>query len=592
MQNDTHIERKGLLQNARNLWELVRPYRRTFLLGTVVIGGINLLDATPPLATRKFINGLADQQMTWRLVLTCVGIIVGATVVMAVLRYLMSLTFGRLALHATVKLRRRAYTHLQTLEPKFYTETRVGDLMARMTNDLREVRMVLSRGSMFAVDLVISVLVYMPIMFVLSWRLTLCLLAPMALMPLFVKKVGDKVHTSFRKVQDQMGDVGAYAQENITGARVVKAYAQERSAIEEFQRSSRKYLGLNLRHAWWMALFMSVIGLGLGVGMATVIGVGGWEIVAGHMRVGDFVAYFMLMFRIMFPMIALGFIVSAVQRGAASLKRIQELLAVEPEVRDTEATVKEMTRIEGEIEFRRLTFAYNGTRVLEDVSLHVPRGTTLAVVGEVGSGKSTLISMLGRLVEPPDGMVLIDGVDVKRIPLTTLRRHVGYVPQDTFLFSTSIRDNIAFARMDATDKEIERAAEISQLSRDFASFPDGYETLLGERGINLSGGQKQRVAIARAVLARPSILVLDDALSSVDTHTEEEILKRLRGVMRERTSIIVAHRISTLKEADQIVVLERGRIVERGTHLALVAKDGLYASIYRKQLLEEEIEEA
>jgi len=586
------MEPKGLLQNARNLWELVRPYRRTFLLGIVVIGGIDLLDAAPPLATRTFINALTDQQMTWRVVLTCVGIIIGATMVMAVLRYVMSLTFGRLALHVTIKLRRRAYTHLQTLEPKFYTETRVGDLMARMTNDLREIRMVLSRGSMFGVDLIISLLVYMPIMFFLSWRLTLCLLAPMALMPLFVKRVGDKVHTTFRKVQDQMGDVGAYAQENITGARVVKAYAQERSAIEEFRRSAGKYLRLNLRHAWWMALFMSAIGLGLGLGMTTVIGVGGWEVVEGHMAVGDFVAYFLLMFRIMFPMIALGFIVSAVQRGAASLNRIKELLAVEPEVRDTEATVKEMTRIEGEIEFRRLTFAYNGTRVLEEVSLRVPRGTTLAVVGEVGSGKSTLISMLGRLVEPPDGTVLIDGVDVKRIPLTTLRRHVGYVPQDTFLFSTSIRDNIAFARMDASDDEIERVAEISQLSRDFESFPDGYGTLLGERGINLSGGQKQRVAIARAVLAEPSILILDDALSSVDTHTEEAILNRLRGVMRERTSIIVAHRISTLKEADLIVVLERGRVVEQGTHAALVAKDGLYASIYRKQLLEEEIEEA
>ncbi len=586
------MEPKGLLQNARNLWELVRPYRRTFLLGIVVIGGIDLLDAAPPLATRTFINALTDQQMTWRVVLTCVGIIIGATMVMAVLRYVMSLTFGRLALHVTIKLRRRAYTHLQTLEPKFYTETRVGDLMARMTNDLREIRMVLSRGSMFGVDLIISLLVYMPIMFFLSWRLTLCLLAPMALMPLFVKRVGDKVHTTFRKVQDQMGDVGAYAQENITGARVVKAYAQERSAIEEFRRSAGKYLRLNLRHAWWMALFMSAIGLGLGLGMTTVIGVGGWEVVEGHMAVGDFVAYFLLMFRIMFPMIALGFIVSAVQRGAASLNRIKELLAVEPEVRDTEATVKEMTRIEGEIEFRRLTFAYNGTRVLEEVSLRVPRGTTLAVVGEVGSGKSTLISMLGRLVEPPDGTVLIDGVDVKRIPLTTLRRHVGYVPQDTFLFSTSIRDNIAFARMDASDDEIERVAEISQLSRDVESFPDGYGTLLGERGINLSGGQKQRVAIARAVLAEPSILILDDALSSVDTHTEEAILNRLRGVMRERTSIIVAHRISTLKEADLIVVLERGRVVEQGTHAALVAKDGLYASIYRKQLLEEEIEEA
>ena len=251
-----------------------------------------------------------------------------------------------------------------------------------------------------------------------------------------------------------------------------------------------------------------------------------------------------------------------------------------------------MTTIQGAIEFRDLTFAYNGTPVLRGISLRVPAGTTLAIVGEVGSGKSTLINLLGRLVEPPDGTVFIDGVDVKRIPLATLRRHIGYVPQETFLFSTSIRDNIAFARMDATNEAVTWAADVSQLSRDVEVFPDGYRSLLGERGINLSGGQKQRVAIARAVLGDPRILILDDALSSVDTHTEEAILQRLRRVMRERTSIMVAHRISTLKEADQIIVLEHGGIIEQGTHAELVAREGLYASIYRKQLLEEELEEA
>jgi ATP-binding cassette subfamily B multidrug efflux pump len=464
--------------------------------------------------------------------------------------------------------------------------------MQRMTNDLQAVRMALARASMLLVDLVANTILALPLMAWLNWKLAVCSLVTMVWLPLFVKKVGDRVHNTYERVQEQMGNVGAYAQENITGIRVVKAYAQERQSIAAFKASAEEYLDRNLSHAKWMALFQPTIGFALGFNLVVVLGVSGWQILADRMTLGDFVAYQQIMMLVMWPMIAFGWVVSLVQRGSASLKRINELLTVVPEVRDTAETVTAMTAIRGEVEFRRLTFSFNGRPVLEDVSVRVPCGTTLAVVGEVGSGKSTLVNLLGRLVEPPEGTVFIDGVDVKRIPLATLRAHVGYVPQETFLFSTSIRSNIAFSRPGASEEQVEWAAEVSQLSRDVEVFPERYESLLGERGINLSGGQKQRVAIARAVLADPRVLVLDDALSSVDTHTEEEILQRLRGVMRERTSIIVAHRLSTLREADQIIVLDQGRVVERGTHEELVAKNGLYAGIYRKQLLEEELEEA
>ncbi len=586
------MEQKGLWEHARELWALVRPHRRRFLFGALVIAGIDVLDLVPPYATGLFINSLGTDRLIWRFVALCVGAILVSTLIMGVLRYLMHVLFQRLGLRVTVDMRRDFYTHLQTLDPKFYSETRIGDLMARMTNDLRAVRRALAIGTALVLDMVIIAAVALPWMFYLSWKLTACLLLNVALLPVFVKKVGDRLHTRYEKVQAQMGDISAHAQESITGVRVVKAYAQEANTVEEFRRSADEYRQRYMSFAWWHALFHPTIGFVFGMGLLLVIVVGGWQVIHGELELGFIVSFQQYMMMIMFPMMALGWCVTLVQQGSASLKRIQEMLAVEPVVRDTAETVASKTSIDGEIEFRGLSFAYKGARVLEDVTLRVPRGSTLAIVGEVGSGKSTLIKMLGRLVDPPDGTVLIDGIDVKRIPLSTLRRHIAYVPQETFLFSASIRDNIAFARPDAADEEVTRAAEISQLNRDVEVFPNGYETLLGERGVNLSGGQKQRVAIARALLADPRVLILDDALSAVDTHTEYEILARLSSFMRERTCLIVAHRISTLKMADEIIVLERGRIAERGTHAALVVFDGLYASIYRKQLLEEQLEES
>jgi len=585
------MEHKGLFANVRLLWQLMRPHRRRFLLGAFVIGGIDVLDVVPPLATAALIDAFDGPLTGWGFVLLCIGAIIGSTLVMGVLRYVMHVLFHRLAVRVTVDLRRRFYAHLQRLEPKFYSSTRIGDLMARMTNDLRAIRMALGMGSMVSLDITIIAVVVVPVIFVLSWKLAACLLLSVVVLPVFVKKVGDRIHAKYEAVQAQMGDVSAHAQESITGIRVIKAYAQEANTIAEFKASAREYLNRYMKFAWWHALFHPTVGLAFGAGMILVLTVGGWQVIHGELSKGMLVAFMQYMMMIMWPMMGVGWFVSLVQQGSASLKRINEILAIEPEVRDTEQTLSSKTSIDGEIEFRHLNFAYNGARVLEDVALCVPRGSTLAIVGEVGSGKSTLMNMVARLVEPPDGTVFIDGLDVKRIPLATLRRYVAYVPQETFLFSASISENIAFGCPGASDDDVARAAEISQLSRDVEAFPGGYQSLLGERGINLSGGQKQRTAIARAVLADPSVLILDDALSSVDTHTEDEILRRLDRFMRHRTCLIVAHRISTLKMADEIIVLERGRIVERGTHAKLVALDGLYASIYRKQLLEEELEE-
>jgi ATP-binding cassette, subfamily B, multidrug efflux pump len=566
----------------------VGRHRTQLVLGTLAVAAGSVAAVVPPRFIGQIIDGLNK------------GTTVDAIVRLALLALLFSAVDaicragGRYFIMNTSRyieydMRNDLFAHLQRMHLGYFQHQRIGDLMARMTNDLSAVRQMQGPGVMNVSATTLTFAFTIISMLSVSVKLTLISVVLMPLVSLTFWLIGTRVHVKFERLQAQFAEMSTTAQENFSGIRVVKAFSQETAEIARFAGVNEEYVrrAINLRRM--DGLIWPTMSFILGLAVLSTLYVGGQDAIEGRMSLGQLVQFVAYLNLLAWPMIALGWVSNLFQQGWASLLRLQEIWDAKPDIVDPADPATHAIR--GDVEFKNVSFAYGPTAVLHDVSFKVPAGGSLAIVGHTGAGKSSLVNLIPRLFDATSGDVLIDGIDVKRYPLAALRRAVGYVPQETFLFSVPLRENVSFGLEAALDDpKLDWAGDVSQLNKDVEDFPAGYDTMIGERGVTLSGGQKQRTAIARAVAKDPRVVILDDAMSAVDTYTESEILRRLRGVLQERTSIIVAHRISTVKDADEILVLDEGRVAERGTHRELLERNGIYAQMYRRQLLEEELD--
>jgi ATP-binding cassette subfamily B protein len=597
-----------MLRDLAPLFVYMRRYRWGYLWGTLSCICTNTIWVLFPQVIRMTVDGIGGKWviypkvLRWAVdalshgdtrakILIFAGLLVAIAMVKGVFLYSQRWILIGISREIEFDLRNDLFKKLEFQDSAFYQRYRTGDIMARLTNDLNAVRNLLGPALMYSANTIFFTVGALFFLLRISPWLTLVAFAPMPLASILVQYFGSRIHDRFERIQASFSDISSQAQENYSGARLVRAFAREESQIGLFERLNLQYIARSLKLVQLMGMLWPTLEFVLGIAMILTLLVGGHQVIAHRISVGQFVAFNTYMVLLTWPIIAVGWVVNIFQRGTASVKRIDELMRAEPVIDDSAADpdIQANTVLDGEIEFRNLNFSYGDTPVLRGISLKIPAGSSLAIVGPTGSGKSTLINLITRLYEASEGSLLIDGRPVRDYPLAVLRRNIGLVPQETFLFSTTIRENLAFGVPHASSEELLEAAEAAHIRVEFEEFPQGFETMVGERGVTLSGGQKQRAAIARALLRHPSILILDDALASVDTYTEERILGGLRSYIHAATTIMISHRVSTVRNADQIAVLDHGRIVELGRHDELLALDGYYAGLYSKQQLEEEL---
>jgi ATP-binding cassette subfamily B protein len=581
-----------MLSSLRPLFPYLKKYRRGYVFGSLSVVLTNGIWILFPLVIRKAVNDLhtgVSQQKLLHYSLLLLAVVVAKGVFQFLTRYIL---IG-LSRDIEFDLRNDLFRHLESLSHSYYQRTRTGDIMARATNDLNAVRMLLGPAIMYSANTLVFTTGALIFMLSISPKLTLYAFLPLPVASILVQHFARRIHERFERIQAMFSDISARAQENFSGARVIRAYVQEDAEIAKFETENQEYIRRSLKLVRLMGMLWPTLETLLGFAVVIVLWLGGREVLNGRIDVGAFVAFNTYMVLLTFPVIALGWVINIFQRGTASMVRINEILTEKVGVKDQPAPAlvgsDGLPNLRGEIEFRNLNFAYNGVPVLKDINLRIPAGSSLAIVGPTGSGKTTLVNLIPRVYDAPQGSVLLDGRPITDYPLAGIRRNIGFVPQETFLFGETIRENIALGAENATLDDVRVAAAAANIAADIESFPEQYDTMVGERGITLSGGQKQRTAIARALIRNPKILILDDALSSVDTHTEDRILNHLREIMRGRTTIFISHRVSTVRNADRIAVLHGGQIVECGTHDELLAINGYYTDLYNKQLLEEEL---
>jgi ATP-binding cassette subfamily B multidrug efflux pump len=574
---------------ARFVWPYLRRYRGSFVRGFGALAVKDLLAASLPLTIGAAIDALTHGRPMATL-LRFAALLVGISAVKGFFQYWMRVILIGISRDVEFDLRNDLFARLVTLDASFFSRTRTGDILARATNDLNAVRMMLGPGVMYWFDTSLTLVVSVAVMLWVDWRLTLVALAPAPLVSFAVLVFGRRIHDRFEAIQAMFSDISSRVQENLAGVRVVRSYVQERAELNRFAELNQSYIHENLGLARISGLFQPLLQALVSLAFLLVLGVGGLRLSQNKISIGNFVMFNTYVGALVWPMIAVGWVANLVERGRASLGRLQSLLEEQPKIAAPERPLRLPDPVRGEIVFDNVGVEYGDRAALTDVSLCIPAGETVAIVGHTGCGKSTLASLIPRLLDPSTGAIALDGIDLRQLDPQAIRTVIGYVPQETFLFSATLAENIAFGVPDASEAEIRTAAEIAGLGPDLAGFPDGLRTVMGERGITLSGGQKQRTAIARALLRDPRILILDDALASVDTATEERILQALGGIMRGRTTILISHRVSTIRHADRIFVLERGRVAAEGSHEELIEQGGYYADLYGKQLLEEELE--